>query len=80
MVDKFAAPGATSSNKPIYFEKQGQDMLCGVHCINALLQGPYFDEVTMSQIAIELDQKERELMAEAGIQSVDYLKYMAADS
>jgi Josephin len=26
--------------------------LCGLHCINALLQGPYFDEVTMSNIAI----------------------------
>jgi Ataxin-3 len=62
--------------KYIYFEKQGADMMCGVHCINALLQGPYFDEVSMSQIAISLDQKEKALMAEAGIQSKDFLKYM----
>ena len=41
--------------KFIYFEKQGADMMCGVHCINALMQGPYFDEVTMSQIALQLD-------------------------
>jgi Ataxin-3 len=27
-------------------------MMCGVHCINALLQGPYFDEVSMSNIAL----------------------------
>jgi len=35
----------------VYFEKQGNDMMCGLHCINALLQGPIFDEVSMSQIA-----------------------------
>ena len=38
-------------------------MLCGLHCINALLQGPIFDEVTLSQIAIALDQEERQLLA-----------------
>ena len=48
-------------------------MMCGVHCINALLQGPYFDEVSMSSIALKLDQKERELMMEGGINSKDYL-------
>ena len=32
--------------------------MCGVHCINALLQGPYFDAVNMSDIAIDLDKKE----------------------
>lgn len=51
-------------------------MMCGVHCINSLLQGPYFDEVTMSQIAWDLDQKEKELMSESGLASQDYLKYM----
>ena len=35
----------------VYFEKQGEDMLCGLHCINAMLQGPIFDEVSLSQIA-----------------------------
>jgi len=38
-------------------------MLCGLHCINALLQGPIFDEVSLSQIAIDLDQEERVLLA-----------------
>ena len=62
--------------KFIYFEKQGADMMCGVHCINALLQGPYFDEVSMSNIALSLDAKEQKLMAEAGFASAEYLKYM----
>ena len=52
-----------NSNQVIYFEKQGQDMLCGLHCINALLQGPSFDEVSLSQIAIQLDQEERQLLS-----------------
>lgn len=51
-------------------------MQCGLHCINALLQGPYFNEVSMSQVALALDQKERDLMAESGYSSTDYLKYM----
>jgi hypothetical protein len=51
-------------------------MMCGVHCINALLQGPYFDEVTMSNIALSLDQKEKDIMAESGLSSKEYLKYM----
>lgn len=38
-------------------------MLCGLHCINALLQGPIFDEVSLSQIAIQLDQEERMLLS-----------------
>jgi len=40
----------------IYFEKQGNDLMCGLHCVNAILQGPIFDEVTMAQIAQNLDQ------------------------
>lgn len=69
-----------TDEKMIYFEKQGRDMMCGVHCINALLQGPYFDEVTMSNIALALDQREKALMEEAGLASKDFLKYMQEGS
>ena len=37
-------------------------MLCGLHCVNAMLQGPYFDEVTLAQIGIQLDQEEASLL------------------
>jgi ataxin-3 len=40
-----------NSNTLVYFEKQGNDLMCGLHCVNALLQGPVFNEVTMAQIA-----------------------------
>jgi len=37
-------------------------MMCGVHCVNALLQGPYFDAIAMSEIALQLDQEEQALL------------------
>lgn len=36
--------------------------MCGLHMVNALLQGPVFNEVTLAQIAQQLDQQERELL------------------
>lgn len=46
-------------NYKVYWEKQGMDSLCGVHCINSLLQGkwtpdlgPFYDEIVLSQIAL----------------------------
>ena len=47
--------------KFVYFEKQSNDRLCGLHCLNNLLQGPYFDIVMLSEIGLELDKIEREL-------------------
>ncbi|CAD8073463.1 unnamed protein product [Paramecium primaurelia] len=50
----------------IYWEKQGYDQLCGVHCINSLLQGPYFNEIDLATIAQELDRQEIELLGKTG--------------
>ncbi len=49
-------------NRLVYFEKQSDDRLCGMHCINSLLQGPYFDIVSLSEIGIELDKREQSLL------------------
>jgi ataxin-3 len=48
--------------KKVYFEKQSNDRLCGVHCLNNLLQGPYFNAVDLSEIALGLDEIERNIM------------------
>ena len=45
----------------IYFEKQSDDRLCGLHCINSLLQGPYFNLVQLSEIGMKLDEEEQKL-------------------
>jgi len=63
----------------VYHEKQVAG-LCGVHCLNNLLQGPYFDAVILMQIAREFDEKEREAMSEMGTETPEFLKYMAEDS
>ena len=45
----------------IYHEKQ-ESMLCGQHCLNNLLQGPYFSAMDLANIAHDLDAREREFM------------------
>ena len=45
----------------IYYEKQGSDRLCAVHCLNSLLQGPFYDPVILGQIGQQLDEMENEL-------------------
>lgn len=49
--------------KVVYFEKQSNDRLCGVHCLNALLQAPYFDPIMLSEIGLKLDEMEREILS-----------------
>lgn len=41
----------------VYWERQGAGRLCGVHCINALLQGPFYDHAALESIALDLDMK-----------------------
>jgi len=54
--------------------------LCGVHCVNTLLQGSYFTEVDLATVALQLDSQEKKLMMEMGTETTDFLKYMAEDS
>jgi len=68
-------------NLYIYHEYQGKESaLCGVHCLNALLQRPAFSEVDLATIAKELDESERQIMASGGPNSSDYLKYLGEAS
>mmetsp|Transcript_6343 Transcript_6343/g.18132 ORF Transcript_6343/g.18132 Transcript_6343/m.18132 type:complete len:419 (-) Transcript_6343:19-1275(-) len=54
-----------SGDVACYWEKQGADKLCAVHCINALLQGPHVSEVDLARHAHDLDAQERMLLAGA---------------
>ena len=44
------------------------------------MQGPYFTAEDLTAIAVEFDERERNLMRESGVESADFLKYMAEDS
>jgi Ataxin-3 len=54
----------------LYFEKQ-QAALCGVHALNTLLQGPYFNEIDLAEIAQHLDAMETALLGTAAGENVD---------
>jgi len=55
----------------VYWERQEKDeATCGVHCLNTLLQGPYFDEVQLSSIALALDKREMAIMGGKKISQV----------
>jgi len=45
-----------------YWERQGQDKMCAVHTLNALMQGPTFSEIELGTIANGLDREEAQLL------------------
>jgi ataxin-3 len=51
----------------IYWEHQDSDLMCAVHALNSLLQGPYFDPVSLAHLAQELDQREREIYGSSSL-------------
>lgn len=63
----------------LYHERQVAG-LCGQHCLNTLLQGPYYAASDLGSIARELDEQERRMMLATGTDSPAFLKYMAEDS
>jgi len=64
----------------IFHEKQ-EGSLCAQHCLNSLLQGAYFDAVSLSSIARELDEAERQTMAMGGnVNSPEYLAFLQQPS
>lgn len=61
-------------------ERIQEAALCGVHCVNSLLQGPLFNEWDLAKMAQELDEKERTLMASHGMNTPEFIKYAAEES
>jgi ataxin-3 len=56
----------------VYWEKQGADRLCAVHCLNAALQGPVFSAGDLAVHAERLDREEASLGLTTGqSQNVD---------
>eukprot|EP00887_Chlorella_sp_A99_P005363 scaffold1.g5363.t1 len=66
-----------AADGPLLYHESQKAALCGVHALNTLLQGPFFTEFDLAQMAQELDALERQLLAEAGIDSADYLQHVA---
>jgi len=54
--------GLGSRPQQVYWEQQGQDRMCALHCLNSLVQGPVFTAADLSKIAVGLDEDEKKLM------------------
>lgn len=63
----------------IFHEKQ-EGALCAQHCLNSLLQGSYFNAVDLATIAHELDEAERQRMAEGNTNSIEYINFLQEPS
>ncbi|XP_068644312.1 ataxin-3 homolog [Aristolochia californica] len=64
----------------LYHEVQ-ESKLCAVHCVNTVLQGPFFSEFDLAALASDLDRKERQMMLEGGGGvSGDFLQFDAEGS
>ncbi|KAL0922328.1 hypothetical protein M5K25_006304 [Dendrobium thyrsiflorum] len=62
------------SNGGLLYHEVQEAKLCAVHCVNTILQGPFFSEVDLAALASDLDQKERMMMTEvSGGFSGDFL-------
>lgn len=55
---------------------QQDGRLCAQHCLNAALQGPYFSAVDLGELASRLDEDERQRMAECGVDSAEYRRFV----
>ncbi|KAJ0987854.1 hypothetical protein J5N97_006210 [Dioscorea zingiberensis] len=56
---------APSNGGLLYHEVQ-ESKLCAVHCVNTVLQGPFFSEIDLAALASDLDRRERQMMLEGG--------------
>ncbi|PKA51997.1 hypothetical protein AXF42_Ash008226 [Apostasia shenzhenica] len=62
------------SNGGLLYHEVQEAKLCAVHCVNTVLQGPFFSEVDLAALASDLDHKERQMMLEGnGGLSGDFL-------
>ena len=53
------------SNGGMLYHEVQESKLCAVHCVNTVLQGPFFSEVDLAALASDLDHKERQVMLDS---------------
>ncbi|XP_020202952.1 ataxin-3 homolog [Cajanus cajan] len=60
-----------ASNGGMLYHEVQESKLCAVHCVNTVLQGPFFSEFDLAALASDLDRKERQVMLPA-LSSADF--------
>ncbi|KAK1298448.1 hypothetical protein QJS10_CPB14g00806 [Acorus calamus] len=59
------------SNGGMLYHESQESKLCAVHCVNAVLQGPFFSEFDLAALAADLDRRERMVMPDDGSAGAD---------
>ncbi|XP_078178636.1 josephin family protein [Carex rostrata] len=54
------------SNGGLLYHEVQEGKLCAVHCVNTVLQGPYFSELDLAALASDLDKQERQVLMQGG--------------
>ncbi|KAL1368553.1 ataxin-3 homolog [Arachis duranensis] len=62
-----------ASNGGMLYHEVQESKLCAVHCVNTVLQGPFFSEFDLAALASDLDRRERQMMLPAALSSGDFL-------
>ncbi|CAN6471450.1 unnamed protein product [Victoria cruziana] len=68
------------SNGGMLYHEVQESKLCAVHCVNTVLQGPFFSELDLAAVASDLDRRERQIVLEAGAGSEELLSFEAEGS
>ncbi|CAN1853533.1 Ataxin-3 homolog [Linum perenne] len=53
-----------ASNGGMLYHEVQESKLCAVHCVNTVLQGPFFSEFDLAALASDLDTRERQVMSD----------------
>ncbi|KAF8397349.1 hypothetical protein HHK36_016262 [Tetracentron sinense] len=68
------------SNGGMLYHEIQESKLCALHCVNTLLQGPFFSELDLAALASDLDRTERQMMLEGVVVSDDFLLFDSEES
>ncbi|KAI5584481.1 hypothetical protein POPTR_006G095700v4 [Populus trichocarpa] len=68
------------SNGGMLYHEVQEAKLCAVHCVNTVLQGPFFSEFDLAALASDLDSKERQMMQEGNFFTSSVGDYLSAES
>ncbi|XP_050214344.1 ataxin-3 homolog [Mercurialis annua] len=68
------------SNGGMLYHEVQEAKLCAVHCVNTVLQGPFFSEFDLAALASDLDCKERQMMMQTSLGNTSAGDFLSAES
>lgn len=69
-----------ASNGGMLYHEVQESKLCAVHCVNTVLQGPFFSEFDLAALASDLDRTERQMMLEGGVPAASSGDFLTEES